>query len=356
VNPALVVAIPAHDEARLLPGCLAALAAQREAPPFAVMVLANNCTDDTVAVAQSLAPALPYKLHVAHVMLPEGSRHAGHARGLAMARAEALLPGHGLLAGTDADAAPAPGWIAGLARHHAAGSDAIAGSALMDPASAQALPPAVRARARAEARLAQLLDRIASVLDPLPWDPWPRHTAHSGANFAVSREAYRRCGGMPDVPLSEDRLLFERLERVGARIRHAPDCVVHVSARLEGRARGGMADVLRRRGDDADPFCDTAIEPVSQVLRRHRLRRALREGVELGRLAGRLGLDGAAAAALAADLAEEQLWARLRAEAPGLRPVPVAVDRIAQQTRAAERVLHRLGVAVPPPPPEGSLV
>jgi glycosyltransferase involved in cell wall biosynthesis len=56
VIPALVVAIPAHDEAQLLPRCLAALAAQRNAPPFAVMVLANNCTDDTEDVAQRLAP------------------------------------------------------------------------------------------------------------------------------------------------------------------------------------------------------------------------------------------------------------------------------------------------------------
>ncbi len=356
VTPAVVVAIPAHDEAQLLPRCLAALAAQRNAPPFAVLVLANNCSDDTVGVARRLAPSLPFRLHVEHVVLPRALRHAGHARGLAMARAQPLLGEAGLLAGTDADAAPAPGWIAGLARHHAAGLDAIAGSAVMDRASSRALPPAVRRRARAEARLAQLLDRIASVLDPLPWDPWPRHSGHSGANFAVARGAYLRCGGVPDVPLSEDRLLFARLEAVGARIRHAQDCVVHVSARLQGRARGGMADVLRRRSEAADPCCDPAIEPVSRVLRRHRLRRALREGVQVERLAGRLGLDVPHAAALTSGLAEEQAWAQLRAAAPGLQPLPVPADRLAQQTRAAERVLLRLGVALPAPPPEGALV
>lgn len=352
----LAVAIPAHDEARQLPRCLAALAAQRDAPPFAVVVLANNCTDDTADVARRLAPRLPYMLHVEEVTLPVGDRHAGHARGLAMARAAALLDEDGLLAGTDADASPAPGWLAGLARHHAAGSDAIAGWAIMDRASARALPASVRERGRAEARLAQLLDRLASVLDPLPWDPWPRHTGHSGANFAVGREAYWRCGGVPDVPLAEDRLLFARLAEIGARIRHAPDCVVHVSARLKGRAAGGMADALRRRAADADPFCDASIEPVSHVLRRHRLRRALREGVEIERLAGRLGLTGAEAETLTSGLSEDQCWARLRAAAPRLQPTPVPALELARQTRAAERALKRLGIPLPEAPPEGALV
>lgn len=356
MTPALAVAIPAHDEARLLPRCLGALAAQRNAPPFAVVVLANNCADDTAGVARRLAPRLPYPLHVEEVTLPAADRHAGHARGLAMARAAGVLGENGLLVGTDADATPAPGWLAGLARHHAAGSDAIAGWAIMDHASARALPPAVRARAKAEARLAQLLDRLASVLDPLPWDPWPRHTGHSGANFAVAKEAYWRCGGVPDVPLAEDRLLFARLAESGARIRHAPDCVVHVSARLKGRAPGGMADALRRRAANADSFCDSSIEPVSHVLRRHRLRRALRDGVEIERLAGRLGLGAAEAAALTAGLSEDQSWSRLLATAPRLQPVPVPVTELARQTRAAERALRRLDIALPEAPPDGALV
>jgi len=356
VSTGLVIAIPAQDEATLLPRCLAALAAQQDASPFAVLVLANNCTDGTAEVARRLVPTLPFALHVAEVALPPPLAHAGHARALAMAQALQLLDARGLLAGTDADAAPAPGWAAGLLRHHAAGADAVAGAALMDLPCAAALPPALHARARAEARLAQLLDRIASVLDPLPWDPWPRHTGHSGANFAVSRAAYAACGGVPAVPSAEDRLLFARLDAAGARIRHAPDCVVHVSARLEGRARGGMADTLRRRGEAGDDLCDPSIEPVARALRRHRLRHALREGVEVERLAGRLGLARQEAVALTAELAAEQGWARLAAAAPALRPVPVPLAALARHTRAAERALRRLSVPLPPAPPEGALV
>jgi glycosyltransferase involved in cell wall biosynthesis len=53
-----VVAIPAHNEARYIGGCLAAVALQRdeagapvEGGSFEILILANNCSDDTAEVA-----------------------------------------------------------------------------------------------------------------------------------------------------------------------------------------------------------------------------------------------------------------------------------------------------------------
>jgi hypothetical protein len=51
----------------------------------------------------------------------------------------------------------------------------------------------------------------------------------------------------PGTPLGEDRAFFDALRRVDARIRHVPGVRVVVSARIVGRAPGGMADTMRRR-------------------------------------------------------------------------------------------------------------
>lgn len=357
---ALAIAIPAHDEASLLPRCLAALARQRGAPDFAVLVFANNCTDGTAGLARAMAGSLPFHLVVEEAQLPPGSRNAGHARRRAMEHAATLSsrPDFLLLA-TDADAQPAPDWLACMQAHLRAGADAVAGRVVIEPATAAALPPAVRERSRREAHLARLLDRIASLLDPLPWDPWPRHAGHWGANFGVTAAAFRRAGGIPPVPVAEDRAFFRALERVNACIRHADDCRVLASARTEGRATGGMADVLRRRSATHDPWCDAALEPLSHALRRIRLRQALRgEPARLkdAKISRRLGLDPQAMPALpvAGDFGET--WARLLDLSPALREVRLPAALLERQIARATRLLQRLCAAPPAPLTEESLV
>jgi glycosyltransferase involved in cell wall biosynthesis len=72
--PRIVVAIPAKNEARLLPRCLRALSAQRGVPPFAVVVFANECTDGTAPAARCLAPELTCRLHVIEARLEPAQR------------------------------------------------------------------------------------------------------------------------------------------------------------------------------------------------------------------------------------------------------------------------------------------
>ena len=70
------VIIPAHNEAKTLPACLAAIAAATVPPNGAeVIVVANGCTDDTAAVARAMAEdgaAMPYPLRV--IELSEGGK------------------------------------------------------------------------------------------------------------------------------------------------------------------------------------------------------------------------------------------------------------------------------------------
>src|SRR4051794_28546895 len=183
-SPVAAIAVPARDEAVQLPGCLAALAMQRDVSlgGVAVLVLANNCRDGTAAAARALAPTLPYRLVVREASLPPALAHAGGARRAAMDAAAALLaaeaePGRAALLSTDADARVAPGWLAATLAALAAGADAVAGAIAPDPAEAALLPPALRRQEAAETRYAALLDEMASLVDPDPHDPWPRHAA-----------------------------------------------------------------------------------------------------------------------------------------------------------------------------------
>jgi hypothetical protein len=128
-----------------------------------------------------------------------------------------------------------------------------------------------------ECEYAGLPDEIDARLDPVPWDPWPRHDEHSGASSAVTMAAYLRAGGMPRFESGEDREFYAELWHVDARIRHANDAVVTISGRAGGRVAGGAADAVRHRLGCADTFLDTRLEPASDAVARIIFRRRFRE-------------------------------------------------------------------------------
>lgn len=345
-----VIAIPARDEAALLPGCLDALARQRgtSLARTAVLVFANNCKDATAAEASALRRSLPYALHVVAATLPTGLAHAGGARSAAMAAADELLsPGDGILLATDADARPEPGWLAANRAALAAGADAVAGAILPDAAEAALLPPALRRREIAEARYAALLDEIAALADPVPHDPWPRHDTHSGASIAVRQAVFHAAGGIPPVPLGEDRAFFRALDLMDARIRHAPTARVVVSCRLQGRAVGGMADTLCRRAEGGDEPLDARLEPVADAWRRARIKRAVRRGWRDGSLVvpdPELWAAGDRALLLAACRHQSfgLAWAFLEAAMPLLARHRVDAGSLLRETLKAQALLAGL--------------
>lgn len=172
----------------------------------------------------------------------------GGARRAALDRAAALLPADGILMTTDADSTVDPDWIvANLAE--LADADAVAGVVTFDEATRASLPP-LPLRAL-EWRLADLHARLASLIDPRPHDLWPNHIWAWGASLAVTLDAYRRIGGLPPVPIAEDRALAAAVEEYDLRLRHSHAPVVYTSARTRGRAPGGVrrpaAELCRRR-------------------------------------------------------------------------------------------------------------
>lgn len=245
-----VVAVPACNEEEWLPRLLQALDRQTIATRrghVEVVVVVNNTQDGTMDVLRRAARNLGrLRLEVTEVVLPPDRAHVGTARRLAMNLALRRIGArpHGVVLTTDADAAPAPDWIWNSLAAIAAGADLVGGRIMADEAEEAALAAGVRLRARLHDDHETLCDRLASAIDPLPYDPWPRHHDHIGASLAVRAEVYRAVGGLPPLPVREDLGLVRRVLAAGYRLVHPLDVKVTVSARQDGRAKGGMADCI----------------------------------------------------------------------------------------------------------------
>ena len=268
-RPPVVVAIPARDEADRIGACLTALGCQTIRPD-AVVLFANNCTDGTEAAARRLAPR--YQLDLIAAGLPPRQANAGYARRLAMQHAADLAGPGGIMLTTDADGTVPPDWVQ---RNLAAlfdGADLVCGQSRVEAVEARFIPQHLHDDDVLERRLAELIDRMAWVLDPDPADPLPRHQENSGASLGCWVDAWRRAGGVPPVPTGEDRAFVAAVHRIDGWVRHDPHIVVTVSGRVIGRATSGMADAIRRRIVQQDEFTDETLEPPGDAFHRLTLR------------------------------------------------------------------------------------
>jgi glycosyltransferase involved in cell wall biosynthesis len=280
LSPALVVCIPARNEAERIPRLLRALAAQDGVAPLRVLVLANNCTDDTAGAArQAAAPSLD--LRVEEAVLPPDRAHAGGARGLAMERGARWLratgDADGVLLSTDADAEPPPHWVSANLAAIAAGAEAVGGAIRIAPEPGAAVPDWLRDAQARVSRYWEAVRALAHAIDPLPHDPPPRHGDHTGASLAVTLAAFEAAGGVPAIPSGEDNALVTAIERNGGRLRHPPDVWIAVSAREEGRAAGGMAGEVRRWREMAESGAPHLLPDAAFWRTLFRRNRALRE-------------------------------------------------------------------------------
>ncbi len=344
----IVVAVPIRNEEERIGDCLLALALQEGPTRHAIVAFLNNCTDDTAAIIRGLRPSLPCSVHVIERDFPTGLDNAGNARRAAMEHAAGLLGPHGILMTTDADARVSPDWIGANLAALDAGADVVCGRAIIDPLEATLIPDALHADDALECAYADLLDEIHAVLDPDPADPWPRHSEHSGASIAVTKTMFERAGGVPAVPLGEDRALLAALRRVDARIRHAPEVSVVVSGRTIGRAAGGMADTMRRRMIAQDPLIDDRLEPAATCATRAWARGTARRawtGIEesaalIGQLAADLRLDPSALAGWMTLRHFGAVWDLIEQQSSVLAREPVTRLRLSAEMAHARRILE----------------
>lgn len=290
--PRCTVAIPVRNEAERLPSCLAALHEQRlPANAFDLLLVLNGCTDASWSRAHDVLAHWRRPWRVMECVLPVDRNHAGGARAAALTmamerQAEAVLT-------TDADSLVGPDWVALnlAALEH---TEVVAGDVDIRPDEASGLPWSLLERQRLEATYGALLGEIDARCDPLEHDPWPNHRTRSGASLAFRADSLRRLAALPAPRCGEDRALVAALAADGARIRHDTRIRVGTSARLTGRARGGMADTLRHRIRRENARCDPMLEPVHRLVRRASFRARARILFEPGmpphHLAMHLGL------------------------------------------------------------------
>ncbi|MET0239198.1 MAG: glycosyltransferase [Sphingobium sp.] len=245
----LCVCVPARNEADRLPILLDALARQDWPSTIPVSIAINNTTDESIAVVEAAGNLHADRLaiHVTEAHFPPDLAHAGSARRLAMDEGIALLAGaqEAILVSTDADARPPADWLSNIAAAFARGADLVGGSIEIDEEDG-ALPPAVRGLRAAWDRYWAKVRTIEDEVDPLSWDPAPRHGDHTGASLAIGADVYRACGGVPVIPTGEDRALVRAALTIGARLAHPANVRIRVSSRTDGRAEGGMATAMQQ--------------------------------------------------------------------------------------------------------------
>jgi glycosyltransferase involved in cell wall biosynthesis len=216
-RPAVSVVIPARDAAPTLERTLSCLLRQDVGESFEILVVDDGSTDETPAIAERHAPAVTL-IRSVRSDGPGGARN----RGASVARAP-------VLAFTDADCFPTPGWVRlGLQRMREGGLDVLQGAVSPDP------------QARREP-----FDRTVTVEQEVGFYPT--------ANLFVQRGLFDELGGFSDwlldeqvrgarsrfqpadrrrarvarTPIGEDTLFVWRGRRQGARVGFAAEALVH---------------------------------------------------------------------------------------------------------------------------------
>jgi hypothetical protein len=284
----LCVIIPVRDEREYLPAALEALASQVDAAEnpldpgrFEVILLVNNARDDSADIARAFAARHPaLALHVVEMTLEDHLAHVGTARQLLMDEASRrfqwLAKPRGVIASTDADSRVRPTWVAAILAAIQSGSDAVGGRIIVDPDDLAGHSPLTRRSHLLDVGYRSMIAEVESLVDPDPFDPWPRHFQHFGPSLAVTAEMYERVGGIPALPWLEDVALVDALLLEDAHLRHDPRVRVVTSARPAGRTGFGFAVQLGLWGEMGSRGEAFLVEQPRAIESRARARKRLR--------------------------------------------------------------------------------
>lgn len=283
------IVIPVRNEAETLPQMLAAFAAQisfkatnLSSSDFEIIILANNCTDDSAAIIKNFSRNHPeLNTHLAEISLERKNSNIGYVRRRLMNEAYRRLKnnkfGGGVIITTDADTRVAPDWIAANLHEIENGADAVGGRIIINEDELAKMDAISRRFHLRDEEYRLLAAFIEHTLDPLPYDANNRHHQHFNASFAVTTEAYEKAGGVPPVQFLEDVAFYNALQRIDARVRHSAEVRVYTSARCVGRCAVGLSNQLnewRKLGEIGGEF---QVESARTIAAKSVLRRLLRE-------------------------------------------------------------------------------
>ncbi|MDI6102509.1 glycosyltransferase family A protein [Actinoplanes sp. NEAU-A12] len=215
----LWVVVPAYNEATRISATLHALAAQTDTA-FTLLVVDNASTDSTVAAVEAFTAGAPFPVRV----LTETEKGVGCAVDTGFRHA--IAAGATMIARTDADCLPRPGWVVAARAALSGGADMACGRIT---ARRDEHGPAGRAAFALLVALATAFGRVrpehrgSGYLAP--------YRMHAGNNMAITAALYEACGGMPRQPSPTDRLFLNRVRRTTSSITRSRSMVVENSTR-----------------------------------------------------------------------------------------------------------------------------
>lgn len=223
------VVIPARNEEALLPGALAAMDVARghlrhllgsEAPWVRVIVVLDNCTDESAVIARNWAGIETITVAFEAV---GAARREGISRLLETGHHDDATV---WIANTDADSQVPSDWLHRQWEFATAGVDLMIGTVRPD------------------------FDDLSEE-QRRQWvathTPGHANGHVHGANLGFRADRYVEVGGFATVPEHEDVLLVAALTKVGVHAVATDNCCVLTSGRAHGRTPGGYASHLRER-------------------------------------------------------------------------------------------------------------
>lgn len=333
----VVVCVPARNEAETLPRLIRSLDRQRgteDGAHLRVIVLANNCTDDTVATLHALErnaeiPHLALRIIEATIASPDA--HVGSARRRALDAGADWLDqegvSDGVLISTDADAVAPADWV--TANLRALRNAELVGGRLRIYGERRTDDPRLAALHSCIEEYWVAVRRLEEVFDPPAHDPAPRHGDHVAASLALRADLYRRVGGLPMLPCGEDNALVARVRWHGGRVRHCPSVSIAVSDRGTGRVTGGMATEMLRRTRVAQGLETYRLPPAAHwralIERRRRLAECFTHPAGIQTALGAIGITDADLAAIDWESCPNEIALVERVEAQVGEGIPESV-------------------------------
>ena len=196
-RPDVTVVVPVRNGADGISACLGGLAAQVDAPAFEVVVVDNDSDDDTAAVARR------HPLGARVVCEQQRGSYAARNAGIAAASGS-------VIAFTDADCIPEPGWLAAARNAVERGADLAAGRIVMPHSSHPGT-----------------VERYDSAVYLRQEDLVTQHGWAVTANLVVRRSVFDDVGPFdPTLPSGGDREFCQRAVAAGHQLVYVPDAVV----------------------------------------------------------------------------------------------------------------------------------
>ena len=241
--PPLSVVVAARDEECVLPALLEALTCQTH-PRYEIVVVNDASADRTAAIVQEWA-CVHSNIKLVEVETPHPPRKK-HALTLGIQAASFEL-----LAFTDADCAPSPGWLERLAREHAADPEE---KLLVGYSPYRRRPGLLNKMASYETFFTGFLTAAAV--------GWNRPYMAVGRNLSYSKRTFHRIDGFAHSRHSlsgDDDLLVQEVARRGAAsIRHIFGPPTYVDTDAPATWRGWLHQ--KRRHASAGRFYDRRIQ------------------------------------------------------------------------------------------------